>query len=79
MQVTGSWLHEIWRIVFKIEQTVVLSIIKYNIITIKLLVPNRLEGTLKGIRLEGRILKIVRDLTLLTSKCSESSDMPILK
>ena len=64
---------------FKIGQTVVLRIIKYKIITIKLLGPNRLEGTLKGIRSEGKILKIVRDLTLLTSKCSESSDMPLLK
>ena len=31
----GSWLHEICRMVFEIEQTVVFRIIKYNIITIK--------------------------------------------
>ena len=63
--------------VFKIELTVVLRII-IIIITIKCK-PNRLEGSLKGIRSERKILKIVRYVRLLTSKCSKSSDMPILK
>ena len=63
---------------FKIKYTVVLRIIKYNNYN-QIIVPIGLEGTLKGVRSERKILKIVRDVTLLTSNCSERGDMPIRK
>ena len=42
-------------------------------------VPNELESLRKSIRSTEKFMKIVTDVTVMTSKCSESSNMQILK